>query len=89
MAQTLGGTGTLELFSAAPNDTVDQYVQVRPTGTGSLTIGENITVRNATNSYGTTLGDAGLSLAILGTVIARSTQPQYGTLRITGTDVIT
>jgi len=58
---------------------------VRPTNGGSLTIGPGITVRNATNSKFTTLGDPTLPLIIQGTVLAQSSGQ---TLRVTGSYVM-
>ncbi len=95
-AQTLGGTGTVELYGDDARTFGNSFirlideslVRVRPTGVGaSLTIGPGITVRNAANSYFTTLGDPTLPLVIQGTVTAQATTGQ--SLRVTGTAVTT
>jgi hypothetical protein len=83
-AQTLGGTGVVEMRSAYAGTNALYYTRVQPTGGGSLTIGAGITVRNSTNSRNTLLGDGGLPLTIEGTVIAQSTQTTANTLFITG-----
>ncbi len=88
-AQTLGGSGVVELFSAGAfsqgigNPVEENDVRVRPTGVGaSLTIGAGILVRNASGSDFTTLGNPALPLILEGRVSAQSS-----TLRVTGLTV--
>ncbi|MBX3440335.1 MAG: hypothetical protein KF861_22790, partial [Planctomycetaceae bacterium] len=82
--QTLGGTGSVELFGGT-HSTAEGDLRLRPTGGGTLTIGPGVTVRNAAGSNLTTLGDAGGGgLVIQGTVSAQSTT---GVLRVTGSSV--
>jgi RHS repeat-associated protein len=84
-AQTLGGSGTVELFSALDAaDAAESNVRVRPADGGSLTIGPGITIEDDTNSMFTTLGDPTLPLTIQGTVLAQSSGQ---TLRVTGSTV--
>ena len=83
--QSLGGTGTLELFSALVVANEVNDVRVRPTGGGTLTIGSGIAVRNTTNSRLTTLGEAaGGALILQGTVLAQSPGQ---TLWVTGSTI--
>ncbi|MFO7906868.1 MAG: hypothetical protein ACQESR_03205 [Planctomycetota bacterium] len=82
--QTLGGTGEVELYSSVTSNHQERHVRVRPTGGGSLTIGPDITVRNAANSRFVTLGDPSQALTIEGTVSAESSGR---TLRVTGSTV--
>ena len=82
--QTLGGTGTVELFSILTSSNQENDVRIYPTEGGSLTIGPNITVRNASDSRFTTIGTASLPLTILGTIISQSPGQ---TLRVTGSNV--
>ncbi|MFO0969304.1 MAG: LamG-like jellyroll fold domain-containing protein [Gemmataceae bacterium] len=84
-AQTLGGTGTVELFSNVTfnNSTPNLNTRLRPTS-GSLAIGVGVTVQIASNSGGVTVGDATLPLTIAGTVLAQSSGQ---TLAVTGSSV--
>ncbi|MGE0608365.1 MAG: beta strand repeat-containing protein, partial [Pirellulales bacterium] len=83
--QTLGGTGSVELFGGT-HSSAEADLRMRPTGGGTLTIAAGVTVRNASNSLGlTTLGDAATGALILqGTVLAQSSGQ---TLRVTGSSV--
>ncbi len=82
--QLLGGTGVVELFSGVTNTPLERNVRVRATGNGNLTIGPNVTVRNAANSKLTVIGDDSLPLTIEGTILA---QVPGQTLRVTGSRV--
>src|SRR5690606_18499103 len=68
--QTLGGSGTVELFSALTSSQEENDVRIHPTAGGSLRIGPNITIRNAPNSTFTTIGSGSGPLTILGKIIA-------------------
>ena len=68
--QILSGTGTVELFSALTFSNEERDIRLRPTSGGSLTIGSNVTVRNAPNSRFVTIGNSGLPTTILGTVVS-------------------
>ena len=85
-AQTLGGTGILELHNAntVSSTVTDLDVRVAPGGGGSLTIGAGIDVRNTTDSKLVSLGIASLGLTLEGTVTAQSAGE---TLRINGSTV--
>jgi hypothetical protein len=95
IAQTLGGTGEVELFSALASGFREASdVRVRPTGVGSsLTIGSGITIRTPSNSFFATLGDPTLPLTIEGIVSSESTVSSTTslarTLRVTGFPVTT
>ena len=81
--QTLGGTGTVELFSILNNGD-ENNLRIRPTNGAHLTIGPDVTIQNATNSQFTTIGNSGLPLTILGTIVSQSSGKS---LRVTGSTV--
>src|SRR6185436_12212007 len=83
---TLGGVGTVELFSGVTfNGLFESNSRVRSTAAGStLTVGPGVTVRNATNSNFATLGNSSVGLIIQGTAKAQST---VSTLLVTGSTV--
>ncbi|MFM9960321.1 MAG: beta strand repeat-containing protein, partial [Planctomycetaceae bacterium] len=82
--QTLGGTGTVELFSAVAGNPEFDDARVQKTNAGSLTIGSGITIRNASNSKVVTLGNASRPLILQGTVLAQSSDQ---TLYVIGSSV--
>ena len=85
--QTLGGTGTVTLRNRYTDSVNEQYVRVHATDNSTLTIGANLTVNNASDSYFTTLGSGTTKLDIQGTVSAQSSRYGGQTLRVTGASV--
>ncbi len=83
--QTLGGTGEVVLRLTGTNSIAQRFVRVRST-VGSLTIGENVTVRSADDSQYVTLGGV-QPLIIEGTVSSQSTASSLNTLLVTGSTV--
>src|SRR6185503_10701151 len=81
----LGGSGTVELYSAANNGAFESNTRVHSTATGStLTIGPDISIQNATNASFTTVGNSSAALTIQGKVKAQSPGQ---TLLVTGSTV--
>ncbi len=81
--QTLGGSGTVELYSGVTQIPAERNVRVHSTG-GKLTVGPGVTVQNSSSSLFTTLGSSTTELVIAGTVSAESSGQ---TLRVTGSSV--
>ena len=86
-SQTLGGSGTVELFNNR-NAAEERHTRIRPIS-GDLTIGAGITLQNDVNSFFTTVGDPALPIVLEGTVAPQTTKPDYtnNALRIVGSTV--
>ena len=80
--QTLGGTGEVVLHNTVRSDEGEQWVRVRPTSGGQLTIGPDMTIRN-TGRFGT-VGSGSYPLDVQGTIISDRSD---GVLRVTGSEV--